>query len=194
MRVIGLTGSLKTGKSTVAKMFAQLGAKVISADKIAHDVLAEGSAGYKKIVKIFGPEILEKRRINRKKLGEIVFQDKKKLRILEHIIHPIVKQRIGGFIDAQKRKKGVIIVEVPLLFESGMHKKVEATVVVKAPRTLQIKRAVSQLKITKKEAVYRIKAQMPLQTKIRMANFIIDNGGTIQQTRKQVVNIWHELS
>ncbi|HPN87741.1 MAG TPA: dephospho-CoA kinase [Candidatus Omnitrophota bacterium] len=194
MRVIGLTGSLKTGKSTAAKMFARLGAKVISADDIAHEVIAPSGSGYKKIIKIFGAGILEKKRINRKKLAQIVFQDKKKLKILEKIIHPIVKQRIGGFIDAQKKKNGVIVLEVPLLFESGLHRKVDATIVVKASQNIQIKRAVGQLKIPKKEAIRRIKAQMPLKTKIRLANFIIDNGGTIKQTRKQVVKIWHELS
>lgn len=194
MFIIGLTGSLKTGKSTVAKMFAHLGAKVISADTIAHEEIKPNGRCYKEIIKIFGREILKNEAIDRKKLGKIVFEDKKKLKILENIIHPVVNQRIGGFINAQQGKKGVIVLDVPLLFEVGLQKKVDASVVVKAPATVQIKRAVKQLKISKAEALRRIKAQMPLKTKIRLANFIIDNGGTITGTRKQVVKIWDELS
>ncbi|MBF0523062.1 MAG: dephospho-CoA kinase [Candidatus Omnitrophica bacterium] len=195
MFVVGLSGSLKTGKSTVAAMFVELGAFVVDADKIAHQEMTPQGSCYRPIVKVFGQKILnEDGMIDRKKLSGIVFKDRAQLNKLMKIIHPAVKKEIRKVVQSLRGKQGILVLDVPLLFESGLHKEVDVSVVVKAHRQKQITRAVRQLKISKVQAGNRIKAQMPLKAKIRLANFIIDNNGTINQTRKQVVQIWDELS
>lgn len=195
MRVIGLTGSLATGKTTVANMFAQLGAKVIDADKIAHALLKEGSPCYGKVVRTFGKVILRGKNIDRPKLADLVFADKRRLTQLESIIHPYVrretKRRITKY--AKHNRSAVIVLNVPLLFETRMDQMTDATVVVKAGQNTQIERAVKNLKLTKAEALRRIRAQMPLKDKIRKADFIIHNNGSLTDTKKQVKQIWEKL-
>ncbi len=193
--IIGLTGSLATGKSTVAGIFAALGAKVIDADAIAHELMHPKGACFQSVVKLFGQDILSRGYIDRKKIAEIVFQDIKKLDQLVRIIHPEVRKEILKAIQSFKKggKKKVVVVDVPLLFESKLHHYVDLSVVVKATQAQQVERAVDRLNITKAQARHRIKAQMPLREKIRLADIIIDNRGNITQIKKQVKRIWQEL-
>jgi len=190
MLVIGVTGSLGTGKSTVATMLAEQGAKVLDADLIARRQLHRGKEGFQKIVKVFGSEILTQGRVDRKKLAEIVFNDEKCLRKLEGIIHPAVRKEILQKLEKYKKgRQQVVVLDVPLLFESGLDAYVDLKIVVKATRDIQIQRAIQQLKITKVQAIKRIKAQMPLRAKMRLADIIIDNSGNLNQTRKEVKNM-----
>ena len=195
MRVIGLTGSLGTGKTTVAKMFANLGAEVLNADRIAHQQMTPKGACFNKVVRSLGKDILTAGRIDRKKVAVRVFSDRKQLRKLELIIHPAVRNIIRGKIQQYKRRKGkgVVVVDVPLLFESKLNKDVDLSIVVKANKTTQIARVIKKLGMTKADAERRIKAQMPLQQKIRLADITIDNNGTLTNTKKQVKRIWEKL-
>jgi len=195
MRVIGLTGSLGTGKTTVAEMFADLGAKVLNADRIAHQQIMPKGPCFKRVVRALGKDILTAGRIDRRKVAVHVFANGRELRKLERIIHPVVRKVLRTKI--QKYKKGkekiIVVMDVPLLFESKLNVDSDLSIVVKTSRVTQIDRATKQLNITKADAKRRIKAQMPLQKKIRLADMIIDNNGTLTKTKKQVKQIWEKL-
>ena len=195
MCVIGVTGSLGSGKSTVTKMFVGLGAKALDADAIAHHLMRPGSICFQQIIKTFGKDILTAGRIDRKRIAERVFCNSRQLRKLERIIHPEVHKVILAKVKQYKtrNRKGVVIIDVPLLFEVKLDREVDISIVVKASKANQIARATKLLNITKSEAERRIKAQMPLRQKIRLADMIIDNNGTLNQTKKQVKQIWEKL-
>ena len=193
MLVIGLTGGLATGKSTVTAAFARLGAKVVDTDKIVHKEMRRGGRCYAPIVRTFGKQVAGPKGIDRKKLAAIVFSDSHKLKRLEKIVHP----KVGLGIKEELKKhgnSGIAVIEVPLLFEAGFDRYVDTTVVVTAKRDAQIARAQKSLKLTRTEALRRISAQMPLRDKIRRADIIIDNSTTKTQTHKQVKAIWQKLT
>lgn len=194
MFIIGVTGSLSTGKSTVSKYFKDLGAKVINADNIAHQVLKIPSCR-NRVIKIFGKEVLRGAIIDRKKIAEVAFKNISYLKRLEKVIHPLVKKEIRSQIKVFRglKKDGLLVVDVPLLFEAGLNKYVDRVVVVKLIEKTQLERAMKQLHISVEQARLRIKAQMPLKDKIRKADFIIDNEGSLNQTKKQVKEIWLKL-
>jgi len=185
MFVIGLTGSLATGKSTVAAFFRKRGAKVLSADSLAHQVIGPKGECFDAVIKHFGKGILHRGKIDRRRLGKIVFNDERELKKLERIIHPAVNRRIQKELNGYQRTNKKIVLEVPLLFEAGWEKMADITVVVATTKATQLKRAI-RLGMSQAEAAARIKAQMPLRKKIRRADFIIDNNGTKKQTEKQV--------
>lgn len=195
MCVIGLTGSLGAGKSTVAAMFAELGAKVLDADKIAHRQICPGGPCFRPVVEAFGKDILTAGKIDRKKVARRVFRDPRQLRKLERIVHPAVRRAIVAEVKRykQRKRKMVVVIDVPLLFESGLHRHVDIAVVVKTGRAVQMARAVKLLGITKAEAARRLRRQMPLRQKIRLADMTIDNNGTFKQTQQQVKQIWEKL-
>ncbi len=193
MFVIGLTGSLGTGKSTVARMFAKCGAKILDADVIARRQLYRGKKSSQRVVRIFGKDILTRGRIDRKKLAEIVFNDVKRLRELENIIHPEIRREIIQKLKQYKRAKKTIVMDVPLLFEAGLDVFADQTMVVKAKKNIQIERAMKHLGMTKTEVLKRIKAQMSLREKIRRADVVIDNSGNLIQIKKQVQKIWEKI-
>ena len=196
MLIIGLTGGLGTGKSTAASILKKWGAKIIDADKIVHDELSKmDSCIVGAVIHMFGVSILNNNQIDRKRLGAIVFKNKRLLKQLENIIHPVVRRRIKEQIQFYQKnnQKGIIVVDVPLLFESGLDKLMHKVIVVKANQKIQIQRACQKLKITMAEAKRRIQNQMPLKDKIRKADFIIDNSGDFLVMRKQLLNVWKDL-
>ena len=195
MLVHGLTGSLGTGKTTVAAMFANLGAKVLNADRIAHQQIMPKGACFKKVVRALGKNILTAGRIDRRKVAASVFTNSRQLHKLERIIHPVVRKVLRTKIQEYKKGKGMVVVvmDVALLFESKLNADSDLSVVVKTSRVTQINRATKQLNITKADAKRRIKVQMPLEKKIRLADMIIDNNGTLTNTKKQVKRIWEKL-
>ena len=192
MLTIGLTGSFGTGKTTVARMFQKCGAKVLDADKIAHDLMGRHSRSFKKILRSFGPEILTHGQINRKKLGKAVFRDERLLKRLTAILHPEVILEIKKNIAHARKNKPVIVIDAPLLIEAGIHRFSDILIVVKADRSQQLLR-LKKRGIPRAEALRRIKVQMPLAAKIRMADIVIDNRGNLNQTKKQVEEIWQRL-
>jgi len=172
--VVGLTGGIASGKSTVLKEFKRLGAKIIDSDEIAHRIILKGTPAYKKIVRVFGEYILRpNREIDRKKLGNIIFSDSKRRKILEKITHPVIIDEIKKEINRFTRK--VIIIDAPLLFEAGLTAMVDKIIVVWIPKKLQIDRLIKRNKLTYKQAKQQISAQMPLKTKKKLADYLIDN-------------------
>jgi len=183
--ILGITGSFGSGKTTVARIFKSFGAKIIDADKLAHGCITPRSTAYEKIIRIFGKEILKKDRIiDRRKLAVIVFNNINLLIKLNNIIHPQVIQIIKNKINYAKSK--VIVLDAPLLIEAGLVKLVDKLIVVKINRARQIKRIQNKTSLTKTDILKRIKSQVPLREKARLADFVIDNSGSIQETKKQV--------
>ncbi|MCB9771214.1 MAG: dephospho-CoA kinase [Candidatus Omnitrophica bacterium] len=192
--VIGVTGQLGTGKSTVAAMFAEFGASVINADLLAHRALRSRGACYRKVVKTFGKGILSKTEIDHAKLSQIVFADEKQLRKLENIVHPFVIKETRKQVAAFKRAgQKVIILDVPLLFETGMDKLTDMTIAVKASKVKQLARCARQGRLNRSQAIQRMRFQLPMFEKVRRADMIVNNDGTLSQTKKQVKKIWEVI-
>lgn len=196
MITVGLTGGLASGKSLVSGIFREFGAVVIDADVISREVIMAGKPGYYEVVEAFGNEILENDgSINRKKLAEIVFNDKKKLKLLESIIHPKVMAEQERLLQNFRLlgSISIAVVDAPLLIEAGFHKKVDYLIVVSAKKDNQIKRSLKRDKISIKEIEKRIDAQFPLEKKIKLADFVIENNGTISEAREQVIALIERL-
>ena len=193
MTVIGLTGSFGTGKTFVASIFRSLGAKVLDADKIAHDVIKKRQPAYKKIVAAFGDSALAKNgEIDRKKLAGIVFEDTRKLNKLNSIVHP----EVVNFIKSRIRKAGkgeIIVIDAPLLVEVNLAKITDSLVVVKASKAIQVERCIRKFCMEREDVLKRIRHEIPMKKKIRMADFVIDNDGTPSETRKQARKVWREI-
>ncbi len=197
MMVVGLTGGIATGKSTVAQMFKQCGAIVIDADRIARDLVRPGSPAWREIVKCFGKSILSPdRTINRHALGTIVFHHRGKLRQLERIIHPRVareKKRLVRQI-AKRTPHAVVIYEVPLLFEAGADKHVDTILVVTADRKTQIARLKKRNGLTRAEALRRIRSQIPLAEKMRRADVVLNGTKPIALLKAEVRQLTRRLA
>ncbi len=196
MILVGLTGGVATGKSTVADMFRRCGALVIDADVLARDVVKPGKPAWKEIVKTFGTGVLHSdRTLNRQALGAIIFRHPAKRQALEQIIHPRVarEQKRLTRDAARKDPNAVVIYDVPLLFEVGIDKRVDTTIVVAADRETQILRLKKRNGLSRAEAVRRISSQMPLTEKRRRADYILE--GTMDKSRlsKSVATLFRHL-
>jgi len=193
--ILGITGSFGSGKTTVARIFKSLAgarATVIDADALAHRELVPGTRTYRKVIAAFGRGILKNNvTIDRAALAKKVFADRHLLNKLMRIVHPGVIRTIRKEIKDNPAK--IIILDAPLLIEAGLHKGVDKLVVVKTGRDKQIKRLSRDRGLERKGILKRINSQMPLGKKIRLADFVIDNNGSIQETRKQAVKIWRLL-
>lgn len=196
LKVIGVTGGLCTGKTTVARFFAELGAEVLDADEIAHQVMRPDEKPWEEIVDAFGEDVLDNdRTINRKRLAKIVFESREALERLEGIVHPAVIGEIQKSLIQIKAKKSAsfVVIDAPLLIEAGLDKIVDELVVVKVSQGKQIERTVSFGRITRDQAMKRIAYQLPLTKKIEKADYVIDNSGSLDQTRRQVERIWRKI-
>lgn len=189
--IIGLTGGIASGKSTVSKMFQKRGIPVVDADQIAREVVERGKEAYEKIVGAFGREILnEDGSINRAKLGSIVFQHKTKRELLNSIVHPAVRKEMK-----KKQEQFVlqgakaVVLDIPLLFESDLTHLVDKIIVVYVNENTQLQRLMKRNHLSKEEALARINAQMPLKEKIKMADEVIDNEGEFNDTERQLEEI-----
>lgn len=189
---MGLTGSFGSGKSTVARFFKPLGAKIIDADRIARKVVRPKTKIYKKIIAAFGRQILKtNNQIHRDRLAHLVFNNKNYLQKLNKIMHPAIIRIIDDEIKTSKAR--LIVLDAPLLIEAGLRNMVDKLIVVKLSRRQQIQRLLKKTRLTKKDILKRIKQQIPLEEKIRIADFIIDNNGSMQNTQKQVKEIRRSL-
>lgn len=176
MILVGITGGIATGKSTVAKMFRECGAVVIDADELARDVVKPGKPAWREIVELFGKTVLKQdRSLNRQALGSIVFRNPIKRRQLERIIHPRVAREQTRLTKQAARRdpSAIVIYEVPLLFEAGVDKRVNKIIVVTADRETQIARLEKRSGLSHAEAIRRINSQMPLAKKIQRADYVL---------------------
>lgn len=196
MLLVGLTGGVATGKSTVARMFKRCGAVVIDADTLARKVVEPGRPAWREIVRIFGRGVLKPdRTLDRHALGAVVFRRAAKRRALERIIHPRVAREQARLTRraALANPKAVVIYDVPLLFEAGIDKRVDRIIVVAAGRAVQLARLKKRNGLTNTEADRRIRSQLPLADKIRRADFVLD--GTLRRSslNTRVRRLYREL-
>ncbi|HLR74527.1 MAG TPA: dephospho-CoA kinase [Virgibacillus sp.] len=189
--IIGLTGGIASGKSTVSSMFNDFNIPVIDADQIARDVVRPGEEAYEKIIAQFGSNIVRPdRTLDRKKLGSIVFADNKRRQQLNNIVHPAIRQKMLQQRDEYVRDgKSSVVLDIPLLFESKLMHYVDKIIVVYVDENIQLKRLIDRDKLTDQEAKQRINSQLPLKEKVEQADATIDNNGTIKQTAAQLKEI-----
>ncbi|MEK6891728.1 MAG: dephospho-CoA kinase [Nanoarchaeota archaeon] len=191
--ILGITGSIGSGKSTAARIFEKYGFKVINADELYHKISKPNKLIYKKIVKEFGSGVIDNdKTINREKLKKIVLQDDKKLKKLNSITHPIIISEIKKSIKKNKNRN--IIVDAPLLLESDARNLVDNIIVVKCDDKARIQRLLKKGKHSKEQIKKITKSQMPIEKKLKFADFVIDNSGDLKNLENQVRVIVNELN
>ncbi|MDD5077552.1 MAG: dephospho-CoA kinase [Candidatus Omnitrophica bacterium] len=190
--ILGVTGNIACGKSTVARMFKTGDCLLIDADKLSRRLIARGGPVYRKIKKLFGEKVLKRGGfIDRKKLGEIVFSDRDALKKLNRLMHPEIIRLIRESIDRSKKK--LIILDAALIVEAGLSGLMDKLVVVRAGKSQQVRRAQKSLGLNKKEVSLRMESQISQNKKSRFADFIIDNSKSLAKTKKQVSLIRRQL-
>lgn len=190
---IGLTGGIATGKSTVSKMLVQRGALLVDSDQIAREVVLPGSPVLAQVAQRFGQAILHSDgSLHRKKLGEIIFSDAEARKDLEAILHPPIKtiqlERIMQF--EQEHPNRLVVVDIPLLYESNAQHRFSEVMVVYVPQSIQIERLMKRDQITEEQAIARLSSQMSIEEKKNLADVVIDNSGTLEQTEDQIDAFW----
>jgi dephospho-CoA kinase len=186
--ILGLTGGIATGKSTVTGMLRERGIPVIDADQIAREVVELGKPAYEAILDHFGHDILlADGQLDRKKLGEIVFSDESERQKLNAIVHPEVRRVMREEARAaEKNDASIVFMDIPLLYESKLQYMVEKTVVVYAPASMQLARMLERDELEEEQALKRLRAQFPIDQKREGADYLIDNSGSREETERQV--------
>jgi dephospho-CoA kinase len=191
MRVLGLTGGIGSGKSLVARIFQELGAEVIDADQLAREVVEPGEPALAEIVTDFGPDILlPDGRLDRTKLGSVIFADPAARRRLNAITHPRIRDRMRQAVASRESRPGVLVLDIPLLYENGRTDMMEKVIVVWVDPQTQLERLTKRDGLSPTAARQRIEAQLSLDAKRNRADHVINNSGTEQQTRRQVEAIY----
>jgi dephospho-CoA kinase len=186
--ILGLTGGIATGKSTVAAMLRERGITVVDADAIAREVVEPGRPAYEAIVRHFGQDVLlPDGQIDRKKLGEIIFSNEAERQVLNEIVHPVVRKEMREQAEqAERAGEQIVFMDIPLLFESKLQHMVHKIVVVYVPASTQLVRLMERDDLDEEQAKKRLRAQLPIEQKKLEADFVIDNQGTREETEKQV--------
>ncbi|HGO9420269.1 TPA: dephospho-CoA kinase [Bacillus cereus] len=186
--VIGLTGGIASGKSTVSQMFRELSIPVIDADIIAREVVERGKPAYNKIVEVLGTEVLqEDGELDRPKLGSVVFYNEEKRLQLNKIVHPAVREEMNRQKEMYiKEGMQAVVLDIPLLFESKLTSLVDRILVVAVKPHTQLERLMKRNNFSEEEATARIQSQMPLEEKVKNADEVINNDGTIMGTKTQL--------
>ncbi|WP_408007161.1 dephospho-CoA kinase [Pseudalkalibacillus sp. A8] len=189
--IVGLTGGIGSGKSTISAMIQELNIPVIDADKIAREVVLPGEAAYSQIVDFFGEDILEEdRNINRKKLGTLIFNDKENRLKLNSFVHPAVRERMLAYKDELLEVHKSVVMDIPLLYESKLTHMVDRTLLVYVDKKTQLERLMKRDQSSSEEALSRIRSQITLDDKKKWADEIIDNNGTVEESRQQLIHIF----
>ncbi len=197
MKILGLTGGIASGKSTVSQVFKELGAYIIDADKVAHEIVEPGNPAWRDVIKHFGDEIINPdSTINREKLGDMVFGNEELLDALNKITHPRVMERFKDELQCIRANNpdAIVIMEVPLLYETHLERLCDLVIVVWLDRETQIKRLMLRDKISEEAAIKRIDSQMDLDEKAKLADYVIDNRKTIKETIKIATKYYNEIN
>lgn len=196
IRIVGLTGGIASGKSTVSRFLKEAQVPIIDADEIAQSVVRPGKPTYKAIVRSFGEGVLGAlREIDRERLGEIVFADDAKRALLESITHPeILKEIVKRVRTLRKKKVPLVVIDAALLFESGLHRHMHKTIFVRIEPNTQLSRLMVRDRLPEAKAWQRILCQMPASQKEAQADFLIDNSGTKEETHNQVLALLSQLA
>lgn len=190
--IIGLTGGIACGKSTVAEMLEELGAHIIDADQVARDVVQPGSVVFSRIVEAFGPGVVNSQgELDRAALGRLVFADERLRDKLNALIHPAIWSEL--LHQCKSSPHEVVVLMAPLLYEHGGERHVDRVWVVAVPRQVQLERLQARNHLSLEEAEARVKSQWPIERKVELADLVIDNSGGRDATREQVVRAWHAL-
>lgn len=195
MLVLGVTGGIGTGKTTVSSIFREFGAEVVDADEIAHELLGPGREGAEKVREQFGHQFLDDDGgVRRDELGKVVFADEGSRRRLEAALHPLIigeiRRRLQSFKQRPDSGRLVVVVDAPVLLEADARDLVDRVVVVWTRQSTQKGRLNAKGGLTEAEAEARIASQMSLDEKVRLADFVVDNDGDIESTKRQVAEIW----
>lgn len=193
---LGLTGGIASGKSTVSAMLADQGALLIDADEVAREVVLPGSPTLAAIAERFGNDILlPDGSLDRKRLGNIVFRDEQERRALEAITHPAIRARMNELASEYERSQPdkLIIVDIPLLYESKMQSLFDGIIVVYVPRELQLDRLMKRDGLSEEQAMQRLDAQMNIEDKRQMADYVIHNEGDLDRTKRQVLELIKQI-
>jgi len=196
VQVIGLTGGIATGKSTVSAILENAGAVIIDADRIARQVVKKNLPAYRQIVDAFGENVLlPDGEIDRTALGNLIFNDPRKKQLLNSIVHPHVQKESNRQLKQIEKSDpdALVILDIPLLYETGMHSNLSEVIVVYAPEHIQVKRLMQRDHISQEDALARIRSQMPIEQKKSLATTVIDNSGTLEHARKQTLKIFKRL-
>jgi dephospho-CoA kinase len=193
---LGITGGVGSGKSVVCEYLAQLGVTVVSTDQLAKNAVMPGMPAFDKIVRYFGNGILfEDGSLDRKKLRNVITKDSGKKKALEQFVHPEVFAGMAeAYQAAQKRREPLIAVEVPLLFEAGMAALFDYILTVTVNPEVRVKRIMERDHVTKEEALALMGIQMPEEEKIRQSDFVIENNGSLEDTRKRLNDVYHQMT
>lgn len=196
MLLVGLTGNVASGKSTVAQLLSEHGATIIDADVLARRAVEKGSPVHDAIVKRWGTSVLAPDgQLDRPALRRVVFSDAKELEALNDLVHPEVERlRKARVAEAKARGDAMVICDIPLLFEKKMADRFDKIVLVDAPRPLRLERMVQERGLREAEAMKIIAAQMPADLKRARADYVIDNGGTLSDLTRKVDDLWAELN
>lgn len=196
MLVVGLTGGIGSGKSTVSKYLRELGATIIDADVLAKELVLPNSPAWKEIRNHFGKDILDENGfLKRKKLGRIIFQFPTERKVLNEILHPRIKEKTEELIKQYCQQEAIplLVVDAPLLIETGMSDMVDEVWVVVIPEELQLKRLKERDNLSAQDAQKRLEAQMPFAEKLKYAHRVIDNSGGIEETREKIRSLWNKV-
>lgn len=195
MKVIGLTGGIASGKSTISEMLRELGAAVIDVDLVGRDVVCQGGSAYNRIVENFGKGILmPDGRINRKKLGNIVFSDAKKLKLLNEITHPAMIDKVLEIIEENKSKNiEVAVIDAAILVEMGLYRFVDCVWLVAVDKETQLKRVMERDNLSYEDAANRINAQMTNEERMKYADKVIDTTKPVSEVKNRVKELWYSL-
>ncbi|MBD3108348.1 dephospho-CoA kinase [Bacillus sp. AGMB 02131] len=194
-KIIGLTGGIASGKSTISKMIEQLGFTVLDADIASRKVIEPGEEAYTKVKEAFGEHIFnEDGTLNRAELGNVIFNNEEKRLLLNSIMHPAVRKWMNDRQEeAFKRGEKVVFQDIPLLFEGNMQKSFDHTILVYVEADVQLQRLMERNNFSKEEALARIRSQMPLSEKLALADEVINNNGTEEESKQQLLNILKKL-
>jgi dephospho-CoA kinase len=194
IRKIALTGGIATGKSYVASKLREAGVPLVDADVLSREVVAPGTAGLSAVRRRFGPDAVRRDgTMDRVRVAQIVFKDKRARLDLEAIIHPAVQKAVNEFFDALPKRTPFAIADIPLLFETSREKQFDAVVVVACPRDMQLQRVMERNKLSKEDAERRLAAQLPIEKKVEKATYVIKTDGTFDQTDEQVASLIEKL-
>jgi dephospho-CoA kinase len=194
MLLVGLTGGIGAGKSTVARMLRERGARVIDADDLARRAVRSGTPGLRSIVETFGEDVLRPDgELDRRKLAGIVFTDPERRRELERITHPEVARMLAGELDPLRATDDIVVYESPLIVETGTSEAFDAVVVVTAPEDEQRRRVSEQRALDESDVRARMDAQATAEERAAAADVILDNGGTLEELEAQVERLWQDI-
>ncbi len=194
MLLVGLTGGIGTGKSTVARMLAERGAVVVDADELAREAVAPGTPGHARVVERFGTSVLgPEGGIDRRALAEVVFSDPAARRDLEAIVHPEVFRRLAEVAEGYRDTDRVVVFDAPLIVETGQARAFDVLVVVTAPEEAQIRRLAADRGMAEEEVRARLAAQLPAADKAAAADVVLDNAGSLAELEARVDRLWGEL-